>query len=489
MQMRRFSLLALALITMLAGVNASGQADIATVTILNTSDEHGWLQPSQPFGSDRTLGGAANIFSYWVEYEGYSPDTHLLLSGGDNWTGPSISTWFEGRPMIEVFNLMGYDASAIGNHEFDFGRDIMAQRFAEADYPYLAANIRLAESGELLAPPFAVFEVNGVQVGVIGLTTTATTTTTHPRNIDDLAFTDYVEALEIYVPTMRQDGAQIVVALTHVCRDELAWITPQVAALIDIMFTGHCNQAFVTDVSGVTIVGSGERWQSYATVTVDYDLANDAIAEIDATVVGVEYVTADGNPVTPDPTIAALVDSWQTEVDAVLSEEIGYSVVGIPQRSPAMGKWVTDAWLWAYPSADVAITNWGGFRQAIDAGPITLGEVVGVLPFDNFLYEIEITGEQLLANLRCCGGALGGITYSGGEISFNDGRIFDAQATYTVLISDFMYFGGDDYLFGQQDPDPYNTNIHWRQPVIDYTVALGTTAANPLEDYLLAANR
>ena len=146
------------------GTFVQAQENTVEINILHTGDEHSWMRSFKPSRFTSTLqGGAANIYSWWLENEGYDPDTFLLLSSGDDWTGPAISTWFEGQPMVEAFNLMAYDASAIGNHEFDFGRDVMAQRFEEALYPYLAANIRDAVTGELadFATPYVILELKG----------------------------------------------------------------------------------------------------------------------------------------------------------------------------------------------------------------------------------------------------------------------------------------------------------------------------------------
>ena len=469
-------------------IPALAQGDRVEIVIINTSDEHGWLQPFTPFGSDVVQGGAANIYGWWVEREGYDPERMLLLSGGDNWTGPAISTWFQGESMVQAFNLMGYDASAVGNHEFDFGQEVLARRIAEADYPYLGANIRGAESGDLadFVEPYIIREVAGVPVGIIGLTTTDTPTTTHPRNIGDLVFADYAETLETYVPEMRRAGAAVVVALTHVCVDELADLAQEVGDLVDAMFGGHCNAFSARMANGVSIMGGGWAWRSYARLTITYDRAAGAIAAMDQALVSVEYSSE--NPVTPDPDLLALVDGWQARVDETLAREIGYTASGLERRSPEMVNWVTDAWLWAYPAADVAITNFGGFRDAIPAGPITLADIVAVLPFENRLYDVTLSGAQLAENLACCGGAVGGITYTrhGGsvEITFMDGRAFDPEAMYHVLVNDFMYFGGDGYLFQAQDPDAYDTGIQWRQPVIDWTLQMETTPDDPLENYL-----
>ena len=121
---------------------AKNENELVDITIFHTSDEHGWLEPSRPPGSLNVVGGAANIRSWILEKEGFSSSSYLLLSSGDNWTGPAISTWFAGAPMVEAFNVTGYDAIAIGNHEFDFGRSVMLQRFDTSEAPYLGANIR-----------------------------------------------------------------------------------------------------------------------------------------------------------------------------------------------------------------------------------------------------------------------------------------------------------------------------------------------------------
>jgi 5'-nucleotidase / UDP-sugar diphosphatase len=106
-------------------------------------------------------GGAASMLTHWREDEGYSPDgPFLVLSGGDTWTGPALSTWFDGESMIEVMNLMGYDAAAVGNHEFDFGLDGLRERGAQAEFPFLAANMRTAAGTEIdFALPYVVHEV------------------------------------------------------------------------------------------------------------------------------------------------------------------------------------------------------------------------------------------------------------------------------------------------------------------------------------------
>lgn len=491
---RRSILIILLVVAMMgAGIRsgaARAQDGLVTITIINTADEHGWLLPYVPFGAENAQGGAAVISGWWKAHEGYDPDTMLLLSSGDNWTGPSISTWFQGEPMVAAFNMMEYDASTIGNHEFDFGRDVLNKRFAEANYSYLGANIRDAATGNLadFALPYVIETVQGVPVGIIGLTTRDTVRTTHPRNILDLEFVDYTETLEQYVPEMREQGAAIIVLLAHVCTADLVDIATYNPELVDAIFAGHCNERVIRDVNGVSIMGSGWAWRTYGRLNITYDQSADKIVSFDQKLDDIYYPAVAGPPVTPDAEIQLLVDEWKLRADEVLAQEIGYTTNGLPQREWAQANWITDAWLWAYPAADVAVTNWGGLRQAVPAGPITISDVVGVLPFENRIYAVAVTGAELARNLKCCGGAVAGIRYSrvagDVEIEFLDGRPFDPAATYNVLINDFMYFGGDGYLFGQQDPAAYDTGIQWRQPVIDWMLSLNTSPDEPLENYL-----
>ena len=188
---KRNTCLILALVAFLAACLPAGgpSKEGLSLTILYTNDEHGWMEGMEP-GQ-----GAAELLGLWQQEHGYSPDgPFLVLSGGDNWTGPAISTWFDGQSMVEVMNAMGYHASAVGNHEFDFGLDGLQARLGEADYPYLAANVRSRETGTvptgLGIQPFAIVEVAGVKIGLIGLSATYTARVTNPDTVAGFEFID-----------------------------------------------------------------------------------------------------------------------------------------------------------------------------------------------------------------------------------------------------------------------------------------------------------
>jgi len=450
-------------------------AALQHLVILYTNDEHGWLEATEEHG------GAAGMLGLWREQEGYSEDgPFLILSGGDTWTGPAISSWFDGEPMVETMNAMGYHAAAIGNHEFDFGLDTLRQRAAEAEFPFLAANIREKEGSAIpdFALPYVVQEVAGVRVGLIGLASLATPQTTMPDNIADFDFIDYELALREIVPQAKADGAELLVVIGHICSYEMRELAPAAAELgVSVMGGGHCHQAFSSVVNNVALIQSGSFLENYVRVDIDFDPAT-------GTVVDIEAMVRSNSGGTPDADVAAIVSAWGVQADEALSEVIGYVEEPIGRSSDAMHNLVTDAWLMAYPNADVALTNRGGFRQDIPAGEITLGAIVGVLPFDNVMVDVEVTGEQLLDNIHCCHPVAAGMRVTVGGYVLMDGAEIERDATYHVLINDFMYAGGDDYSFGRQDPDAYNTSIDWRQPVIEWIASLKTTSENPLDSYL-----
>ena len=449
---------------------------IREITILYTNDEHGWMAGLQAGAS------AANLMGLWRTVEQYQPDGNfLLLSGGDMWTGPAISTWFQGQSMAEVMNAMGYDGAAIGNHEFDFGLDALQERAAESDFPFLSANIRYKSDGstpeDLGIRPYTIVTVNDIQVGIIGLTTTRTPTTTNPVNVADFDFIEYEAALREVVPQVKAAGAEMIVVPGHVCQTELEILAQDVADLgIHLLGGGHCNELLASEVNDIVLLEGGTALASYAYATFQFDTASDTVASVD-------YGVQSNNGGAADPEVEAIVMRWQEEADAELNRTIGYSEQGLVRYGQGMQSLITEAWLWAYPTADVAITNLGGMRADLPPGEITLADVVTVMPFENVIMELFLTGEQLEVMLKQDSAAVGGVYRENFRWYLKaTGEELDPDAFYTVLVNDFMYAGGDDYaLLAVYDPDGYNTAINWRQPVIDWIMMQDSSPENPLD--------
>ncbi|MCP4216263.1 MAG: bifunctional metallophosphatase/5'-nucleotidase [bacterium] len=446
-------------------------ANTRQITLLYTNDEHGWMEATPG------AGGAAGMMGLWRENEGYTENgPFLILSGGDMWTGPAISTWFRGESMVDVMNSMNYGAAAIGNHEFDFQTPGLALRLEQAEFPFLSANIRLKSNGDIpgFATPFIVKEVAGIRIGLIGLSSVSTPTTTFPDYVEDYDFIPYETALRELVPQVRDAGAEILIIVGHICTSEMVTLSSTASELgISVIGGGHCHEAVTRQSNGVSIIQAGSNLRNYAKVVITFDMDTRSVSQMQRSI-----RTNSGGA--PDETVASVVSSWRIRVDAELSEVIGFAQGEIVQHSPPMYNMIVDSWLDAFPSADIAVSNTGGVRQSILAGDISLAVVVGVLPFENTLYQLELTGEQIIT---CLDSSLfvGGMTTVGGYF-LADGSPLEDGVLYNVLVTDFIYSAYES--FSGFDSTPTLTGVQWRSPVIDWIRSLNTSSETPLEQYL-----
>ena len=451
--------------------SAQGESGgVRNFKLLFTNDEHGWMEPTD------THGGAAGMVGLWKANEG-PRENLLILSGGDMWTGPAISTWTQGASMAAVLDAMDYDAAAVGNHEFDFGLDILRQRASASAFPFISANMREKQGGRRVdyALPFAVVKAGGVNVGVIGLTTVFTPNITFPSITGDIDFLAYEEALRQTVPLTRAHGAEALVVSAHTCTINLRPLAPVAAELgISLLAGGHCNHLRVEEVNGVTLLEAGSFLRYYGRVGFSIESGQ-------VTITSASLVENQGGQ--PDPQVQAVVDHWKGEVDDELNQVIGYLSTDLNRNDPALQNMVYDAWLWAFPDSEIAIGNRGGIRQGLMAGEITRGDIVGVLPFENLLTEVRITGQQIIDNIQCCRALLGGMSAVGG-FRLANGDALNPSQIYRTMTTDFLYQGGGGFLFATQDPNPFETGLNWRQPVIDWILSLKTSADKPLDGFL-----
>jgi len=446
------------------------------ITILYTNDEHGWFQEVND------LDGAAGLTGLWKNREGYDgSDNFLILSGGDMWTGAASSTWFQGESMVEVMNAMEYDAAAIGNHEFDFTVDGLNTNLTMMDFPLLSANIREKATGEIpsFAQPYIIKNIGEIQVGIIGLSSLSTPRSTFPAYVEDYEFTSYTNALNKYAPLAKADGAEILILISHLCERELMEITSVAKSNgIYIMGGGHCHQQMARNHYGSILLGSGDNMEGYAKLEFNYNFTKDSIQDFN-------YETVSNNQDVIDDDIRIVVDYWMEETDAELSEVIGYASADIHKSSIEMYNLVCDSWFYEFPDADISITNAGGIRQDIFTGDITLGTIVGLLPFENSIVQLELTGYEVK---NCINGLIfGGMTTVGGYY-LSDGTPIDDQTVYNVLTTDYLY-SQPSSNFAQYDDTPYNTSVHFRQPLIDWLKSINTSSSNPLNNYLDSESR
>jgi 2',3'-cyclic-nucleotide 2'-phosphodiesterase (5'-nucleotidase family) len=474
--------------------SAAPAAAPVSLRLLYTSDEHGWIAPVTEKGKAR--GGLAELLARWKVHERHCVPaaeetcegaSTVALSGGDNWTGPALSSYFRGEPAAEALRAMGYAASALGNHELDFGRESFEKNARLQGIPYLGANVRpQAEEGGV-ARSFLLVRRQGVTVGVVGLSTRETPRVGLRDNYKGLDFGDEEEALARVIPQVYGAGADAVVVIGHVCAAELRPIVARHPEWrLGFVGGGHCHRSVLDQVFATPIVEPGSFLQKYARVTLVIDPqrpSRERVLSSRAELVDLAYPEAERPPVDPDEALTRLVARWQKKADEALGEIIGHVGEDLDPDTPPLVNFLTDRWRQA-TGADVVILNRFGTRQSIPKGPITLGSIYSVLPFNNQLVTVRITGAQLVQNLDCCRGHVSGVKRRlDGAWLLADGRPIDSAARYAVVGTDYTYFGGSGFLFEKQDPSP-SFGEDWRLPLVRWFRENPTSPGQGIERFL-----
>jgi 2',3'-cyclic-nucleotide 2'-phosphodiesterase (5'-nucleotidase family) len=448
---------------------------VRRLVVLYTNDEHGWMEPSLE------TAGAAGMLEKWRRQAGLDEaGPYLILSGGDMWTGPAISTLLQGESMADIMNRMGYDAAAIGNHDFDFGVEALRARSDQSDFPFLAANVIDRETGQLpdFAQAYTIKEINGIKVGIIGLTTIETRIDTRPSYAQGFRFKSYEQVLLDLIPEVQAQGTDVILIIGHVCNNELHEIA-DVGRKFDIplMAGGHCHQEHNETVEGVQLIESGYFLRGYAYAEMYVDIEADEVVAISTDI----HRNEPGSGVA---SIEQRVDYWHSQLDPTYWRPIGYTESGIDRRSSLMDRLLTDSWLKAYPQAQVAIASRRYVQQSIDPGEISAATIVGILPVDNELFHIQLSGKELAATIKQRDPVMGGLIESEEGFAWPDGTALDPEETVDVLLPDVIYYGANYYDVQALDPEPVNTGIDWRQPVEQLLLAYASTPEQPLETLL-----
>jgi 5'-nucleotidase len=491
-----------------------------TVTILAMNDFHGALyEEPLPENPGTAIGGLPWVAGALEALRAEDPDL-VLLDAGDIFQGSWPVNATQGRGSIEALNLIGVDAAAVGNHDFDYGgvegghskRGALEAAGERAQFAWLAANIHQADEQRWQPPGFApwtVIERKGKRLGVIGLSTTDTPQTTLLEHVDDLTFADPVQSVKALLPEIEAADVDALILLGHLtgkCEPkgylELGEpCTPgeEVGRLLTelpegtfaAMVLGHTHTLLAHRV-GDTYLLSG-RARGHVLGRLDLVIGRDGVdpeasnlhqpwalthAPVDPGCDEGEYdlATRDlgGREVTPSAPALELVRQLETEAGS-LCTAVGCTAAPL-QRSRTeeseVGNLATDAMAWALPEADIAIQNSGGLRANLPQGVLRREHLQAVMPFDNRILTVEMTGAQVELMFRIgSSGAHGILQVSGARYHFDpdatggtdvdaDGAIatwerdrlcsvtvgdepLDPGATYRVAITDFLFGGGD----------------------------------------------
>jgi 5'-nucleotidase/UDP-sugar diphosphatase len=454
------------------------------------------------------LDGAAKQVTAVKEYRAENPDA-LLLHAGDVFSGSLYFNEFQGEADLALMNLMDFDAMTFGNHEFDLGSSAEGHKalqefVAAAEFPFVSANVDFSEDPLFdglfqtkisTAPEDSniytgiVKEVNGEKVGIFGLTTQETEDISSPELI---SFSDdYMEDAQIMVDEFEAMGVDKVIALTHIGFDDNPAVDNDLMLAegvegIDIIVGGHSHTeleepvVIAEDETPTVIVQAGQYGSNLGTLDVLFDgegvvfASAGELIEIGAQAEDAEAVKVLApfkekvKEISEQETSATALEALPTPRTA--EDSMGPSV---RKNETALGNIITDGMLLKAKEYDenvvMAFQNGGGIRAGIDQGPITVGEIITVLPFGNTLATMDITGADLKAAFEVSVGQYprenGGFLHvSGAKVQFDSSKdagervvsisienengtfseIQDAT-TYTIATNAFTAKGGDGY--------------------------------------------
>jgi 2',3'-cyclic-nucleotide 2'-phosphodiesterase/3'-nucleotidase/5'-nucleotidase len=435
--------------------------------VLTTNDFHGNLAAVRT--SAGLVGGAAALASYFaLEREGFGgAGPVLLLDGGDVMQGTPVSTLLRGRSTVDYYNRAGYDAAALGNHEFDWGPDVLRERIAQAEFPWLAANIVVA--GSDTTPSWltgtTVLERAGTRIGVIGLMTGELPTATMAEHIAGLEVVDGAAVMDRLVPRLRREGADFVIVVAHAgahCNNAMTSCTHEMPDWLsrtrekpDLVVGGHTHEVVRARFNGVPFIEAGRWGTNYGVVDLERVSADSVDVWIRGTPVPwTERVTADAE-------IAALVARAEAEVGPRLARRITTAAEEISRGSleTPIGRLIADAQR-AAGGTQIAFMNAGGVRAPILAGPVTWGDLFRVQPFGNTLTVLEMTGADVRDALEHALAGSGMSAFVSGleaeydptrpagarvlSVRLAGGAPLHADSVYTVTVSNFLATGTGD---------------------------------------------
>lgn len=439
--------------------------------LLHTNDTHGRILEGTYDGM-----GFAKVSTAVKMYREQAGNV-LLLDAGDAMHGTTLANLVEGSSVAEVMNEVGYDAMTAGNHDFNYGWQRLVELEEETNFPILSANT-YDENGDRILPPYHIFEIQGVKIGVFGLATPENYYKVHPKHIQGLTFEDPVVTSKEMVAELTGQ-ADIIIALAHLGLDEASTDTSERVARevngIDVIIDGHSHTTLPEGlmVNDTLIAQAGNYDQNIG--VVDLHIVDKKIAAKQAYLHTKEEAAERG--IEDDPNVLAIVEKWQGEIEKITSEVVAYTDTvlegereQVRTRPTNLSRLITQSMI-AATGADGAFTNGGGIRASIDVGEITLGEIISVLPFNNTCVVIEVTGEELYAavehgfkDLPEPSGAyaqLGNITPIYNVNNKPGERVYklkigtetvDPNKTYKIATNDFTAAGGDGYSMFADKP-------------------------------------
>lgn len=483
-----------------------------SIDILSFNDFHGNVaEASSATGNP----GMAKLVTAAKNAVAANPNT-IIVSAGDNYQGTAISNLTYGKPVSAMMKEMGVVASAVGNHELDWGAEKIAPWAADGGFDFIASNIYDTATGKPVtwAKPYLMVTRDGVKVAFIGLAHQDTPSLTKAEYTKDLEFRDAVSSAQDWVDFLKSGEApegtpDYIIALTHLdsaqdpttkeITGSAADLARKVTGLSGVI-SAHSHNLVSGKVNSIPVVQGYYNGRTMAQISIVLD-ADGKLLSLSS---GLNNLYLTKSNIIPDTTSVTIYDTYQTELAPVLKEKLGTASAEFTHDRntkgsvSTLGKWVCDVMM-AKTGVQVAIQNGGGLRRTLAKGDITMGDLYEIMPFDNTLVTLELSGADLkkaidhgINNPSITDGQFSGlkVVYDAEAefenriktITLADGTALRDDAYYTVVINDFMLTGGDKYDFSNAR-NVKNTYVPIRDVLVD-AIRDAKTITPPTIDFI-----
>ncbi len=461
----------LLLIFLLISISILGKA--VNIEIISFNDFHGNV--AEDTRKDGKNVGMAKLVGYINSLREKNPNL-IVVSAGDNYQGTAISNLTYGMPVTKMMKNLNVVASAVGNHEFDWGADKIEKWGIDGGFDYLAANIYDKETNTPVkwAKPYKIIKIDGIKIAFIGLATEETQYQTKTEYVQDVKFIPAEQAAKSWIEFLKagkdKDGKpDVIVALTHIPSDqkdgkiignELERLT-KVEGL-DAIITGHSHKIVSGYLNDKPIIQADKYGRALGRLNVV--LKDKKLEKIEPSV---DLIYKKRLEIIPDEITAKMLEEDEKRLATQLNEKVGEAEGDIIHdrsgKLSELGYWATNV-MRDFAKTQIGLTNGGGLRRTLYNGDITMGDMYEIMPFDNQVVVVKVTGKHLkqLINHGIDADFMTDGQFSGLKVIYDknrnygdkiikitleDGTPIENEKIYTIATNDFIVSGGDRYDF------------------------------------------